>query len=126
MIFADGEQWKEHRRFILTTFRDFGVGKLGMEEKIVEETKHLIQSLRNSDSNPIDNKVALATTVANVIASVLTGERYDEDNPVFRQYIFHVSAAFQQSPARAMLVCYITVIENINLPHFYRYAEEFS
>lgn len=43
ILFANGELWKEMRRFALTTLRDFGMGKRMAEDKILEECHHLIQ-----------------------------------------------------------------------------------
>lgn len=43
ILFANGDSWKELRRFSLTTLRDFGMGKRIIEDKILDECQHLIQ-----------------------------------------------------------------------------------
>ncbi len=37
MIFPDGPLWREQRKFMMRTLRDFGVGKRTMDEHIQEE-----------------------------------------------------------------------------------------
>lgn len=43
IVFANGDSWKEMRRFALTNLRDFGMGKKASEEKIIEEVHYLIE-----------------------------------------------------------------------------------
>lgn len=45
-----GEVWKEQRRFSLMLFRNFGVGKNLMQERILEESAYLIQAFTKNQS----------------------------------------------------------------------------
>ena len=46
VILTDGELWRDHRRFILHIFRDFGLGKNLMQERILGEVTSLITDIR--------------------------------------------------------------------------------
>lgn len=49
VIMADyGPGWKEHRRFDLMTLRNFGMGKQSMENRILDEIKHMVARLEKS------------------------------------------------------------------------------
>lgn len=87
IVFGDGESWKEHRRYVLQVFRDFGVGKFKMEDKIVDEAQALIEFLAAKGGQPLETKLPISTAVANVINSVLTGIRYESDDPEFVKFI---------------------------------------
>ncbi len=42
VLFNHGKNWQEQRRFMLTTLRDFGFGKSGMEALINQEVKEYL------------------------------------------------------------------------------------
>jgi len=46
VLMSGGTYWKEQRRFILRTLRDFGFGKSSMESLITEEREKLCDKLR--------------------------------------------------------------------------------
>lgn len=43
-----GESGREHRRFALTTLRNFGLGKRKIEQRILEEVKYICSHLEES------------------------------------------------------------------------------
>lgn len=47
IIASNGEFWQEHRRFALTTLRNFGLGRNIMEDKIMEEYRYRLEQKFN-------------------------------------------------------------------------------
>ncbi|XP_068117908.1 cytochrome P450 2D6-like isoform X2 [Hyperolius riggenbachi] len=43
-----GPAWKEHRRFTLSTLRNFGLGKKSMDKRICEESLHLVKEIKKN------------------------------------------------------------------------------
>uniref|UniRef100_A0A8C4Y7W5 Cytochrome P450 2A13-like n=1 Tax=Gopherus evgoodei TaxID=1825980 RepID=A0A8C4Y7W5_9SAUR len=68
VIFSNEERAKQLRRLSITTLRNFGVGKRGIEERILEEAHFLLEAFR---------------TVSNVISSVVFGDRFDYEDEEF-------------------------------------------
>jgi hypothetical protein len=85
VILPSGEMWRDHRRFILHVFRDFGVGKTRMTDRIIEEVQymneHIVDIIDNSDKSDqqhiIDIAPALEICVANIMCRVLWNYRYE-------------------------------------------------
>ena len=49
-----GDTWTEQRRFTLRALRDFGFGKAGMEEVIMEELSQFTKLLKTFAGRPVD------------------------------------------------------------------------
>ncbi|KAM5164331.1 cytochrome P450 2C23-like isoform 1-T2 [Mantella aurantiaca] len=81
VVFSNGENWKVMRRFTLSTLRDYGMGKKGIEDKIIEEAECLVQIFRSFEGKPFDNQMILNAAVANIIASMLLNHRFEYDDP---------------------------------------------
>uniref|UniRef100_A0AC34Q533 Cytochrome P450 n=1 Tax=Panagrolaimus sp. JU765 TaxID=591449 RepID=A0AC34Q533_9BILA len=80
VVETSGPLWREQRRFMLHTFRDFGMGKNMMQEKILDEVVFLIDTLKNSkdlESHNIQADVDRA--VGSIINSLLFGYRYEKE-----------------------------------------------
>ncbi|PIO01171.1 hypothetical protein AB205_0092620, partial [Aquarana catesbeiana] len=82
-----GRAWKEHRRFTLSTLRNFGLGKKSMEERIHEESVYIIEEFRNKQDTLVDPHFVLDNAVSNIICSIVFGRRYDYDDTTFRDIL---------------------------------------
>lgn len=87
IIFANGESWKEMRRFALATLRDFGMGKRLAEDKIIEECHHLIQEFEKHKGKPFETTCPVNHATSNIISSIVYGSRFEYDDPIFKNMV---------------------------------------
>ncbi|XP_061101011.1 cytochrome P450 2F2-like isoform X3 [Conger conger] len=80
IIMTDGSMWKEHRRFTLTTLRNFGMGKHTMEERILGEISYIASQLEKNAGKPTDPQTLLHKATFNVICMVLFGTRFKHED----------------------------------------------
>ncbi|XP_073442595.1 cytochrome P450 2K1-like [Dendrobates tinctorius] len=81
IIMASSDNWREMRRFTLSTLRDFGMGKEAIENKISEESDFLVQKFRSYKGEPFNNIMNINSAVANIIISILLSKRFDYEDP---------------------------------------------
>ncbi|KAF1753435.1 hypothetical protein GCK72_019992 [Caenorhabditis remanei] len=79
IVDTNGHLWNTHRRFALTTFRDFGLGKGLMQEKILIEVEEVFRKLDEHLGMEQDIPKVLNNAVANVINQIVFGYRFADD-----------------------------------------------
>ncbi|XP_036445975.1 cytochrome P450 2K1-like [Colossoma macropomum] len=87
ILFSNGENWKEMRRFSLSALRDFGMGKKGSEEKIIEETCYLRDVFEQFKGKPFDTTQPVNYAVSNIISSIAYGSRFEYSDPLFKDMV---------------------------------------
>ncbi|CAJ0928395.1 unnamed protein product, partial [Ranitomeya imitator] len=87
VLFSNGETWRSMRRFMLSTLRDFGMGKKSMEARIQDELMPLIESFRSHNGKPFNTHIVINTAISNVICSIIFGKRFEYDDPEFEKLI---------------------------------------
>ncbi|KAM6965913.1 cytochrome P450 2K1-like [Tautogolabrus adspersus] len=83
IVFANGDSWKEMRRFVLTNMKDFGMGRKACEEKIIEESQRLIDLFKEQKGKAFDTAQPVNNAVSNIICSIVYGNRFEYDDPMF-------------------------------------------
>lgn len=76
LLLSDGSRWNEQRRFALHTLRDFGFGKMAIEETIREELHDMLNFFeKESVRGAVDPRLQLMRSVGNVICALVFGQR---------------------------------------------------
>lgn len=77
LVFSEGDVWREHRRFTIGCLRDFGMGKVVIEEKVLEEAAYLKEVIAGFEGKPFDpaewvTKVSLHTAITRSLSVLPT------------------------------------------------------
>ncbi|XP_037675222.1 cytochrome P450 2B11-like [Choloepus didactylus] len=99
VVFANGDRWKTLRRFSLATMKDFGMGKRSIEERIQEEAQSLVEEIRKTQGALLDPTFFFHAITANIICSIIFGERFAYKDPQFLRLLdlFYQSFALVSS-----------------------------
>ncbi|XP_061940168.1 cytochrome P450 306a1 isoform X2 [Apis cerana] len=91
IICAEGEQWKDQRKFISNCLRNFGMVKHEgakrdkMEKRISDAVNECVSVLRNRAANgPIDPLDTLHHCLGNLINSIVFGKTYEEEDQIWK------------------------------------------
>ncbi|KAM9801718.1 cytochrome P450 2A13-like [Neosynchiropus ocellatus] len=122
---SNGERWRQLRRFTLSTLRDFGMGRKGMEEWTQEESKHLrdwIISLKGAVFNPT---FLLGCTVANIVCCLVFGRRFDYDDKDFQNLLNTINeiVRFGSSPIGQLYNVFPRLLELLPGSHHKVFAQ---
>ncbi|XP_029425013.1 cytochrome P450 2D3-like isoform X1 [Nannospalax galili] len=82
-----GPEWREQRRFSVSTMRNFGLGKKSLEEWVTEEAGCLCAAFTNQAGHPFKPNTLLNKATCNVIASLVYARRFDYDDPFLNKML---------------------------------------
>ncbi|XP_046891863.1 cytochrome P450 2F5-like [Hypomesus transpacificus] len=125
LAISNGERWRQLRRFTLTTLRDFGMGRKGMEQWIQEESQHLVARMEGTKAVPFDPSFFLSCTVSNVICCLVYGQRFSYKDPSFLRLLkfFSEFVRFGSSPLGQLYNVFPKVMEWLPGKHHDAFAK---
>ncbi|XP_051744174.1 cytochrome P450 2K1-like isoform X2 [Ctenopharyngodon idella] len=104
ILFSNGENWKEMRRFALSNLRDFGMGKRGSEEKIIEEIQYLKGEFDKFEGKAFDTTQPVNYAVSNIISSIVYGSRFEYTDPRFTAMVDRANENVRVGGSAAMML----------------------
>ncbi|XP_074075223.1 cytochrome P450 2B6-like [Macrotis lagotis] len=93
-FFSGGCEWKDIRRFSLTTLRDLGMGKKSIEEKIKMEAQYLVEELQKTHGALLDPVTLFQSVSSNIICSIVFGKRFSYQDIQFQELLNSFFEAF--------------------------------
>ncbi|KAL3875530.1 hypothetical protein ACJMK2_033474 [Sinanodonta woodiana] len=97
IISSSGELWKEHRKFTLTTLRNFGFGKTSLEGKIQKEVSILLSEIAKQNEKPFHIQLPVQTSVSNVISAMAFGGHFNHNDTRFAEMMKMLDENFESS-----------------------------
>lgn len=88
LIAAEGERWKQQRRFVLSVLKHSGMVKIGpkrslMEKRIVDGVRETFAFLDERTGGEIDPGKILLHTMGNILNLLVFGKRWSADDPTW-------------------------------------------
>ncbi|XP_072041972.1 cytochrome P450 2U1-like [Amphiura filiformis] len=87
VVWSSGDPWRDQRRFTLSTFRSFGVGKRSFEEQISVEVRALCEEISAFKGESFNPRKLLANAVSNIICAVIFGKRFEYSDTAFHELL---------------------------------------
>ncbi|GAB6019106.1 hypothetical protein CHUAL_000727 [Chamberlinius hualienensis] len=87
ILSAEGELWRQHRRFVVSNLRDNGVGKLTLEPLLHDEIQKFLCVVDEHSGKPTSMTYILGYSVLNNVLLLVTGNRLDYDNELLTKML---------------------------------------
>ncbi|XP_072040946.1 cytochrome P450 2J4-like [Amphiura filiformis] len=114
VVMASGAHWREQRRFTLSTFRSFGVGKRSFQDQISVEVKALCEEFSSFIGESFDPRKLLSNAVSNIICAVVFGKRFEYSDTKFHE-LLHLLDKTVEDAGAGIAEIVIPIVRYLNI-----------
>ncbi|ESO84051.1 hypothetical protein LOTGIDRAFT_155365 [Lottia gigantea] len=87
IVNTSGLVWWEQRKFAVSALRQLGFGKTSFEDKVHKEIDSFLNVIDNLNGRDVDPKRMIPTAISNIICSIVFGDRFEYDDPLFNKFL---------------------------------------
>nr|CAB3235781.1 cytochrome P450 2U1 [Phallusia mammillata] len=111
LSFLDYNQtWKGQRQFGIRALKGVGIGRKSIESRIMEEMEYYVEWLVKMEGKPINLRTFLTSAVANVIANIMFGRRFEYNSEELQKIVDIFEESFSLGSTGALF--YMTMFES--------------
>ncbi|XP_077993226.1 cytochrome P450 2U1-like [Glandiceps talaboti] len=107
--------WQVLRKHTSKSLHQFGMGKVLIEERILDECDFLIKRLNNHLNKSIDLRHLFSNAVSNILCAMLFGSRFDYDDDNFKE-LLGLNEAVLKDVLSSNLLTFIPILWYFPLP----------
>ena len=98
IINAEGQLWKNNRRFLHQQkfgMKHLGMGSEIMESRVMQEVYYLLNSIIDKKTNPLNPAPIINCAISNVICSIIMSTRFHHDDEKFKRFMHLFDEGFR-------------------------------
>ncbi|XP_070562966.1 cytochrome P450 2U1-like [Ptychodera flava] len=118
IVGSSGATWKKSRKFAQGVLRQFGITtrKANLEHRIQEESRYLVEEFDKKKDKPFEPEPLITGAVANIICSLVFGQRYAYDDAEITKFLGLVDGVVHVS-LKAAAVDVIPIVRHVSAPY---------
>ncbi|XP_011692220.1 PREDICTED: probable cytochrome P450 305a1 [Wasmannia auropunctata] len=115
VLFTDGDIWRDQRRFVLRTLKEFGFGNVTMEDIILNDAVSLTSMVESlAKLGPITNLYNITSiAVLNSLWTLVAGARFDLENPKLAEILSVVNEIIRNTNATGGILTHLPFLRYI-------------
>ncbi|CAG7726561.1 unnamed protein product, partial [Allacma fusca] len=137
IVFQDGNEWTEQRRFALRHLRDFGFGKNSMESLVMDEVIEFLGELKADSGKAISTRNRFNLAVINALWTITAGQRFKHDDPQLVTIMEAITRSVGESGSCGIVFFMPWILKiwptyppwlrfKADLPHSYNFMQAFT